>query len=558
MKWDYIRWKVAWVLTISLLLIVAIRPKQATAQENEFEINDGVLVKYNGTSEYVRIPEYVTSIGKNAFKECSVVKEVVIPDSVTSIEDRAFISCIGLTKVILPDSVTKLGKEVFNGCIGLTEVTLPSGIKRVPDGLFLGCKSLHNIELPLGITTIGAFAFSNCTSLDDVDMPKTLTTIEEYAFQGCGFTEFSMPQSVTTVGGKILYGTPWLFEKIKTDPLVIVNDIVIDASYCKGKVRIPQNVTAIADQAFAKSSITSISMEDQVTSIGKEAFSQCKKLTAAKLSNQLERLEEKTFYKCVKLNRINFPKNLKSIGDFCFESCKSLSKTITFPNGLTTLGAKCFVNCSKVTEFVFPKTLTEIKTYPFKGTAWDAKQDGEFVIINQILCRIGNYNLQEHAGCMVLPNTIKKISPYVFYKNRMTSIVIPKSVNKIGHHAFSKNIFLEKVTMSASTILEEDVFKDANENLKIFSVNNSKAKKYALSNGIKFETIGFEQTQYSMSLDKPLRLYLNCKANCAWSSGDPNIATVNAKGVITAKTQGTVIITAKLYGRRYHCTVTIE
>ena len=57
MKWDYIRWKVAWVLTISLLLIVAIRPKQATAQENEFEINDGVLVKYNGTSEctYSRI-----------------------------------------------------------------------------------------------------------------------------------------------------------------------------------------------------------------------------------------------------------------------------------------------------------------------------------------------------------------------------------------------------------------------------------------------------------------------------------------------------------------------
>lgn len=54
------------------------------SSNNDFEIENGVLVKYIGAGRDVVIPDGVTSIGDWAFSRYEGLTSVTIPDSVTS------------------------------------------------------------------------------------------------------------------------------------------------------------------------------------------------------------------------------------------------------------------------------------------------------------------------------------------------------------------------------------------------------------------------------------------------------------------------------------------
>ena len=60
------------------------------------------------------VPDYVTSIGDSAFRNCTGLTSITIPDSVTSIGDYAFYGCKGITSVTIPDSVTSIGDSAIN------------------------------------------------------------------------------------------------------------------------------------------------------------------------------------------------------------------------------------------------------------------------------------------------------------------------------------------------------------------------------------------------------------------------------------------------------------
>jgi uncharacterized protein YjdB len=51
---------------------------------------------------------------------------------------------------------------------------------------------------------------------------------------------------------------------------------------------------------------------------------------------------------------------------------------------------------------------------------------------------------------------------------------------------------------------------------------------------------------------------MNSFADCTWKSGNKKIATVSSTGKVTARRKGRVIITARLYGKKYQCMVTVK
>ena len=173
----------------------------------------------------------LTTIGYRAFYWCDSLTSVTIGDSVTTIGEQAFRNCISLTSVTIPDSVTTIGNNAFDWCYSLTSVTIPDSVTTIGEQAFYGCSSLAEFKgkfaadegrclivdrvlnvfaigcgvaeytIPDSVTTIGRSVFESCNSLTSVTIPDSVTTIGHYAFYNCGnLTSVTIPDSVTTIG----------------------------------------------------------------------------------------------------------------------------------------------------------------------------------------------------------------------------------------------------------------------------------------------------------------------------------------------------------------------
>ena len=202
----------------------------------------------------VTISDGVTSIGVNAFKDCTLLTSVEIPDGVESIGNGAFEDCSSLTSIKIPSSVTSIEDRTFFNCTRLTQVEIPNSVTSIKDSAFAGCRSLTSIEIPDGVESIGNGAFAVCSSLTQVEIPDGVESIGNGAFEDCSsLTSIKIPSSVTSIEDRTFFNCTRLTQ-----------------------VEIPNSVTSIKDSAFSGcSSLTSVEIPSSVTSIGVGVFVRC-------------------------------------------------------------------------------------------------------------------------------------------------------------------------------------------------------------------------------------------------------------------------------------------
>ena len=145
------------------------------------------IIKFpqGGSIEVYNIPNNVTTIGDDAFRNCSALKSIKIPNSVTAIEKGAFGGCSSLQSIDIPNSITTIGIYAFCGCWRLESIDIPNSVTTIGDRAFMGCSSLQSIDIPDSITTIGIYAFYCCSALKSIHLHWTkldCIQINKYTF----------------------------------------------------------------------------------------------------------------------------------------------------------------------------------------------------------------------------------------------------------------------------------------------------------------------------------------------------------------------------------------
>lgn len=163
-------------------------------QKGDFVIvGDSVLIKYNGTSSTVVIPDTVKHIG-GAFSGNENIKDVTIPDSVFTIGYGAFASST-VSRVDLGKRVVWIGNSAFNYCENLYYIDMPDSVKRIDEYAFGNCSGLSYVKIGKGVEYIASYAFYRSAQFDYIYLPKSLVqkdekgnpkkTIGDHAFYDC-------------------------------------------------------------------------------------------------------------------------------------------------------------------------------------------------------------------------------------------------------------------------------------------------------------------------------------------------------------------------------------
>ncbi len=308
----------------------------------------------------------VTNIESNAFSDSTIVS-LTIPKSVNYISDSAFMKCTSLKKVVFEasDEEVTIESEVFNDCENLEEIILPTKMsQKVGRNFFKNCYSLKSIIIPEGVTKIGYDAFRYCESLESVVLPSTLTSITDGAFYHC-----------TSIKGITVSGSENF--KVSNDALYSYdgNTLIV---YFNGldstEYSVASNTKTIGYGAFAYSKLKKVTLPNGIETIGRFAFSNCQSLSEINIPDSIKFIcsdqtgeryvDSYAFDSCSSLKEITIPAGLSNYRAAFVDS--GLEKVV-LADGTAEIQSNAFKNCNSLKAIYIPSSVTSIEKGYFEN-----------------------------------------------------------------------------------------------------------------------------------------------------------------------------------------------
>ena len=189
-------------LIIVLALTTGFTNQNVTKENiiNDFDIQDTILIKYNGNEKNITIPDNVTQIGSYAFSSCKFIENITMSDNITVIMDGAFSNCNAMGNIDISDKITHIYGNAFYNCKSLIHIELPSTLEYIGSSAFENCEMLGNIIIPDNVSYIGHWAFKDAINLNNIVLSKKLWIIDYGAFRGCmQLKHISIPPKVNYI-----------------------------------------------------------------------------------------------------------------------------------------------------------------------------------------------------------------------------------------------------------------------------------------------------------------------------------------------------------------------
>lgn len=317
---------------------------------------DLILCPTAKTGEY-SIPEGTTGIAVKAFYG-SAIMGIKFPSTLKAVGGQAFRFCRGLRTLDFgSDSHLETIYGTAFSSTGLAgTINIPASVKQIDARTFYNTK-ITSIHIADGsqLTEIKDQAFDELSDLESFvfDGTSKITSISGNAFANdVKLKHFVIPATVTTIGNGAFLNTPAL-ETVE--------------------FKEPAAITTIGSGAFGNSGIKSINLPESVTTIDKQAFDNCKNLQTISIPKNVTNINTGAFNFCESLTDINVDKDNAKYSSLDGMLCTKDKKTlVAFPAGkadikytlipyFTTVGQYAFYASDKVTNIIFPKSVTTIE-----------------------------------------------------------------------------------------------------------------------------------------------------------------------------------------------------
>lgn len=295
-------------------------------------------------SKAVRIilPNSIDSIKYAGIYQCANLVDLKLPDNLTYMGNYGVASNKSLTSIVVPGTLKFIPNSAFYTNYALSNITLQEGLKKIGSGVFYKC-AITSVKIPNSCDTIGRTAFLMCPKLETVELPKTLQYIGPGAFNGCPLLSFiTLPDALEVVEDELFLNCP----KITS-------------------MNIPANVNTFGNGAFAKTGITTFTVDPANTNlqvIDNVIYSKDKRLLYVFPS------KGKTTYSiekgCVgiwggafwgsEISSLTIPVGMRAIDDYAF--CESQLATVNFPASLVYMGEQALAG-TQLTQVVLPENM---------------------------------------------------------------------------------------------------------------------------------------------------------------------------------------------------------
>lgn len=380
----------------------------------------GFNYELSSTNDYYIITKYVDRGNE---------EEIVVPEEYNGLPIRVIksgaFSNPNLKKLIIPNVIEEIEEGALSGCSSLEYLSIP----------FVGDKRRQkdDIEYRTFGYIFGTTEYDNTNNVNqrcynaenqkyfysDYYIPKNLkyvvisdaTHIPDYAFAECSILDITLVNS-ESIGECAFFN-------------------------CQiASITLSTKLQEIGLSCFQNSSLVSISIPNNVTSLPNLLFKNCASLMSVKLTDSIEEFGTNCFEGCTKLSYIKMPNDLKVIGDWCFNGCSTLDN-IDFSNEITTLGTRAFYGCASIQSIILPEKVEYIGNECFANCT-RLKNIGLSKEIRSL--EYGTFYNCTSLKTIVFPEKLGAIKDACFSYCQLDYLSLPASLSTLTSNAFQNCI----------------------------------------------------------------------------------------------------------------------